>query len=73
MQIANYVVEAGDIQMGVDLGGLNARVTQQLLQPVRGDPLGLESPAATAASLISSRAAWLVSTLAPLRAGWNRL
>jgi hypothetical protein len=30
--MADHLVEAGGIQMGVDLGGLNASMTEQFLQ-----------------------------------------
>jgi hypothetical protein len=49
---------------GMHVGGKG--MTQHMWR----DPSGLASPA-TAASLISSRAAWRVSALAPLRTGWN--
>jgi hypothetical protein len=32
VKVANHLVEAGGIQMGIDLGGLDASMAEQLLQ-----------------------------------------
>ena len=75
MEVADHLVEAGGVQVGVDLGGLDPGMAEQFLHTRRSVPpeciwvakacrstcgdtrSGLASPAATAASVISSRAA----------------
>jgi hypothetical protein len=38
VEVSDHVMEAGDVQVGVDLGGLDAGMAQQFLQHAQGTP-----------------------------------
>ena len=41
VEIADHIVKAGGVEMGVDLGGLNAGMAEQLLQHAQVGPAGM--------------------------------